>query len=513
MTRKRLTQIMLVFTLLAALFIVSGSPISRADGEDSATTLLQLRFNGLEDLGPGWVYEGWVIVAGEPVSSGRFTVDADGNLSTSNFLVPAAKEAVDTFILTIEPDPDPDPAPSATHLLAGDFYGRSTRLRAAHPAALGDSFRYASGDYILNAPSGASLGTPYTHGIWWLNPETGPGPTLNLPTLPEGWVYEGWVAGADGPISTGTFTAVDMADSDGAGTTGGPDPAPPFPGQDFVTPPTDLTTGYAAVISIEPYPDNSADPFTLKPLVDENIDDPGAPGVAQDMANNAASFPVGAARLYDVDHYQVTLENMTSGQPFSPPVVATHHPRIARTHIAFTGLASPELEAIAENGDQSLLAASLAQLRGTTQVVDIGMPLTPQGTAVGDFTDTVTFDIYARPGDQISLAGMLICTNDGLVGLSGAKLPRHGSFRYWLQGFDAGTENNTELSGDIVDACTALGPVPLNGDPNDNDNDAVDSNPQQPIIIHPGIMEVGDLLAAHDWQGAAAKLTITRLAH
>ena len=516
MIRKSLTKITLVFMLLIALFAVSGSTVSRAnyDGDDDSpsTSLLRLDFTNLEDLGPGWAYEGWLIVDGQPVSSGRFTVDAAGQPSAARFPVNVGEWDASAFVLTIEPEPDSDPGPSDTHLLGGDFNnGKRARLRTAHPAALGDNFRKARGPYILNAPSGSSLGTPYTHGIWWLDPNTGPGPTLKLPTLPAGWVYEGWVVGAAGPMSTGTFTAVDMADSDGAGATGGPDSFPPFPGQDFVNPPTDLTTGYAAVISIEPYPDNSSAPFTLKPLVDSNIDDPGAPGVAQRMANNARSFPKGTARLYPVEHYQVTLENKTDGQPFSPPVAATHRRNAINAMFEDGWLASPELEAIAEDGNQSLMVALLAQSRKITQVVDVGIPLTPQGTAVGDFSDTVTFDIYARPGDRISLAGMLICTNDGLVGLNSAKLPRYGSTHYWLNGYDAGTEDNTELSGDIVDACSALGPVTLNGDPNGNVNDAVDTWPHQAITHHPGVQGAGDLLAAHNWDGAVAKLTITRV--
>lgn len=511
MTLKSLTKLMLVFALLMALFAVSGSTVSRADNESSSLSLLQLDFDNLEDLGPGWVYEGWIVVDGQPVSSGRFTVDGSGQPSETRFPVYVDKKDAAAFVLTIEPEPDPDPAPSDTHLLGGDFNGKRARLNTGHPAALDDKFRNASGDYILNAPSGSSLGTPYTHGIWWLDPAAGPGPTLHLPTLPAGWAYEGWVVGADGPVSTGTFTAVDAADSDGAGATGGPDAFPPFPGQDFVTPPTDLTTGYAAVISIEPYPDNSPAPFTLKPLVDSNIDDTGAPGILQKMVNNARSFPTGVAKLHKVEHYQVTLENTTSGQPFSPPVAVTHS-RIALNAIFGNGFFTPPaIEAIAEDGNQSLLVEQLGLSPKVTQVVDIGMPLTPQGTAVGDFSDTVTFDIYARPGDRISLTGMLICTNDGLVGLNSAKLPRYGTTHYMLNGYDAGTEANTENSEDIVDACSALGPVVLNGDANGNVNDAVDSNPQEQVGLHPGVAGVGDLLSAHDWDGSVAKLTITRV--
>jgi hypothetical protein len=53
--------------------------------------------------------------------------------------------------------------------------------------------------------------------------------------------------------------------------------------------------GYQAVITIEPEPDDSGGPFTLKPLVDMNIEDAG-PGVLQPMANGAAAFPTGTAR-------------------------------------------------------------------------------------------------------------------------------------------------------------------------------------------------------------------------
>ena len=48
------------------------------------------------------------------------------------------------------------------------------------------------------------------------------------------------------------------------------------------------------MISIEPDPDDSAGPSTLKPLLDMNVEDVG-PGVLQPMANNAAAFPMGTA--------------------------------------------------------------------------------------------------------------------------------------------------------------------------------------------------------------------------
>ena len=73
------------------------------------------------------------------------------------------------------------------------------------------------------------------------------------------------------PVSSGRFTGVAAMDLDDpfSGTEGGP----PFPGEDYLnnapaglTFPTDLSGG-TAVISVEPSPDDSSAPFTLKPLI------------------------------------------------------------------------------------------------------------------------------------------------------------------------------------------------------------------------------------------------------
>lgn len=255
---------------------------------------LTLNFSGLEDLGADYAYEGWVIVNGSPVSTGVFTVDGSGTPSQTMFdLLSYDLAGASKFVLTIEPVPDGDPAPSSTHYLAGDFSSSDASLTVSDPAALGDDFTSAMGTFILNTPSTGSDDTDYRQGIWWLDPTGGPDPTLALPTLPAGWQYEGWVVGGGGPVTTGTFTSVSGFDSDAGGPTAGPDPVPPFPGQDYITPPMDLI-GYAAVITIEPFPDNSPMPFTLKPLVDGDISDPGI-GLPQGMGNNAGSFPTGMA--------------------------------------------------------------------------------------------------------------------------------------------------------------------------------------------------------------------------
>jgi hypothetical protein len=207
-------------------------------------------------------------------------------------------QAATKFILTIEPSPDSDPSPASTHYLAGDFISGTAPLTVGDAAALGDDFSASEGVYILATPTNGG-DTNENSGIWFLDLSSGdPAQGLFLPTLPEGWQYEGWAVIDGIPVTTGTF--LDPADFDDADPYSGQMPGPPFPGEDFLvnaptglTFPTDLAGG-AGVISIEPDPDNSVAPFTLKPLVGD-IPSDATDHTTYDMNNNASAFPAGTA--------------------------------------------------------------------------------------------------------------------------------------------------------------------------------------------------------------------------
>lgn len=232
------------------------------------TTTMEMDYTGLEPLGDDYVYEGWLAdSAGMVTSSGRFIIDDSGSAVPSSFEIDdtVADEAL-TFILTIEPAVGDDPAPAATHILAGGFSGGMADLDTAHGAALGTDFASAMGTYFLATPTSADT-MDEDQGIWFIDASSGsPTAGLDVPTLPSGWVYEGWVVVDGSPISTGRFTDPAAADDDGAGPAAGAESAPPFPGQDFITPPTVLDSA-TVVLSVEPEPDNSAAPFSIKPLV------------------------------------------------------------------------------------------------------------------------------------------------------------------------------------------------------------------------------------------------------
>ncbi len=256
------------------LLIIGGIIFASCNNDDdpAATKGLNLSINNLGPSADTEQYEGWIIVDGAPVSTGTFTVDANGNLSQSSFQIDAAMlDKATTFVLSIEPIPDSEPTPSNIKVLGGDFSGSQASVSVSHGAALGDDFSSATGTVILATPTTETTEDELS-GIWFLDLSSGsPAAGLSLPALPSNWKYEGWAVIDGQPVTSGTFSAVNVADDSapfsGVGT------SPPFPGEDYVanapsgvTLPTDLS-GKTLVISIEPNPDNSPMPFMFKPLV------------------------------------------------------------------------------------------------------------------------------------------------------------------------------------------------------------------------------------------------------
>ncbi|MEN8815410.1 MAG: anti-sigma factor [Nonlabens sp.] len=293
---------MKTYLSIAALSLVLITGCSNDDdaANTSQTRNLTLNLNGLENLGTGFAYEGWVMVDGSPVTTGVFTVNNSGDLSQSSF--PVATETLDNataFILTIEPSPDNDPAPADSKYLAGEFNADIATISTNFGPAPGD-FTNASGSFFLRTPTdetGVNNGND-TYGVWFGLPGMPPVADTNLPTLPAGWIYEGWVIGDAGPISTGTFLDFNGRDSSNGFSGTENNAGPPVPGEDFFrnlpvgeSLPFDVT-GRNVVITVEPVPDNSPAPFTLKPLAKIATGDT-APNEQSFNNNVTASFPTG----------------------------------------------------------------------------------------------------------------------------------------------------------------------------------------------------------------------------
>ncbi len=205
--------------------------------------------------------------------------------------------------------------------------------------------------------------------------------------------------------------------------------------------------------------------------------------------------------------YEVTITNLTtSGQWFTPPVVATHsrgvhifQPRQA---------ASFELKEIAENGNlDPLIAALSADPKVYEVVVAVAgdpPPLAPQGS--------VTFEISAADGAKfLSFASMLICTNDGFTGVDSLRLPRYRgqTVRSAAIAYDAGTEINTEDFADIVPPCPVLSGVESSDEGSGTSDPALAEG--RKIHRHRGIAGIDDLLPeVHGWSNPVVRIEVTR---
>jgi Spondin_N len=193
--------------------------------------------------------------------------------------------------------------------------------------------------------------------------------------------------------------------------------------------------------------------------------------------------------------YQVTITNLTRGTSFTPLLVASHSSGI---HLFELGSpASPELRTLAEEGNTMPLADLLESTQGVHDVAT-GNGLTAPGA-------TTTLQIRAGLQDRISLAAMLIPTNDGFVAIDAAEVPLpHRTETLYANGYDAGTEQNDELCASIP------GPdYPECGGPGGG---AQAGNGEGYVFVHAGIHGVGDFDPANrDWRNPVAKIVITRM--
>ena len=245
-------------------------------------------FQNLPDLGENYVYEGWLIVGAEKISTGRFSNTQGANFTSNSIDITKVNSAT-TYVLTIEPATESGAdltSPSGWIFSKGDFTNNIASPSTNDALYSGsNNLETATGNFFLKAPSVGTTGSD-ANGIWFINalPPTSGGFT-NLPTLANGWIYEGWVVvpnsnGGMTPVSTGRFSDPNLADESFFGAANnnefkGPNGVPPFPGEDFivnpnnrypgVTFPIDLTNA-TVVISIEPTTNDTASPFGLKPF-------------------------------------------------------------------------------------------------------------------------------------------------------------------------------------------------------------------------------------------------------
>ena len=213
------------------------------------------------------------------------------------------------------------------------------------------------------------------------------------------------------------------------------------------------------------------------------------------------SFARGGAQ-----RYEVTVTNLTQGQPLTPAVVVTHtrdfHPLFSAGEPA-----SPELIAIAEDADVEPMVQLLSQdanvndvevLQGSAPILT--PPDGPGGFAIRPGESASVVVKFSGKAKFVSLVGMLANTNDAFYALNGVDGPGSGAVTYYEIAWDAGSEANNE-------DCQYV-PGPACG----NFFDRAAEGAEGFVYVHSGIHGVGDLVPAlHDWRNPVAKIVIRRL--
>ncbi len=193
--------------------------------------------------------------------------------------------------------------------------------------------------------------------------------------------------------------------------------------------------------------------------------------------------------------YHVTITNLTNAINFTPILVASHRKPIELFVLGTP--ASAELTAVAETGNVAPLTALLHSNPDVIDVQNSGALLGPG--------ETIMVMLNARGAKYISVASMMLPTNDGFIALDSARAPsKKKSNTYYSPGYDSGTELNDELCANI--------PGPTCGG-----NKFSPGVAEGYVHIHRGIHGIenidGDVdLPAedHDWRNPVAKITIIR---
>ncbi|MCY4578241.1 MAG: spondin domain-containing protein [Chloroflexi bacterium] len=191
--------------------------------------------------------------------------------------------------------------------------------------------------------------------------------------------------------------------------------------------------------------------------------------------------------------YEVSVTNLMPGQILSPIVVATH----TKDNAPLFSLGQPssaELAAMAEDADTSGLMALWSD---NDEVNDLQVltlddgPIPPGQTAMG----VVNVDGEAT---RLSLASMLVSTNDGFISLNGMSLVGVVDRSVRVPVYDSGSEANSEN-------CDFIPGPPCGNHLHD------DSGAEGFVHIHSGVHGGGGLTPSlHDWHNPAALITIKR---
>lgn len=199
--------------------------------------------------------------------------------------------------------------------------------------------------------------------------------------------------------------------------------------------------------------------------------------------------------------FEISVVNLTSGQPVSPLAVIAHE-----TDYQAFGIGEPAsaaLEVLAESGDNSQL---LDELQDTARATVSGSAPLPPGASE---TLTLELDSAQTTGLHLTLLTMLVNTNDAITGVNGTELGSlavNESLTLSTIAYDSGTEANSESAATV--------PGPAAGGEGFN---AVRDDIRDQVTMHGGVVTADDGLGTsalnqqHRWDNPVLRVRITRL--
>lgn len=203
--------------------------------------------------------------------------------------------------------------------------------------------------------------------------------------------------------------------------------------------------------------------------------------------------------------YKVKLINDHTAQPMSPPVWVVHNGEYDMLEVGEA--ANYGVKEVAENADGEPLRFALnLDVNGVSSA---GLGSGPGANGTGPVLpgtsrawQVTTFEGFRK----FSFVAMIGCTNDGIVLVDTARLPRRvgASRTFPLIGYDAGTEVNDEELDHMMPPCSSFTTGSFLSDPTLAENGV--------ISLHPGIQGGADLdPLVWGWEEPIARLQVTRL--
>lgn len=192
--------------------------------------------------------------------------------------------------------------------------------------------------------------------------------------------------------------------------------------------------------------------------------------------------------------YTITVTNLTYSQPLSPIAVVLHGDNEMWT---VGESASVPLEKLAEGGDNSDFIADSSVLASSSA----------EGPLLPGTVNSITISTTDRLATNLTIATMLVNTNDAFSGLTGIDISSMtiNDKKSWdLNVYDSGTELNSESVGTI--------PGPADGGTGFDES----RNDVNFVAYHSGVVSQDDglsnsvLTQAHRFDNPAIKLTIIR---